>query len=435
MRSSRRTGVLAIAASLALTAGVVTAVVPASANLPGTPAAEGYQLEGTVTLTTGTVDEVTFGTQKQALNSTCSLPTTGSILSFTGFVGTDTNKRSAGFTSDRMGVNELLASFCNKVDAVSPFGKYNPETLEINLGTELKKLKNLENNSFRVTKASLDIEVRSDSKGNKAVVEATAIDSISGTSTIFTLTQGTTEGCIVSDNGNCQFLIAGDANFAFDTLRLKAVKGSFSLQGGSPATATSPAVAPTTFELGSKVTNLVPCDNGTVNVGDTSVKFVGNADPDDPCVSFGAVLTANDTELQLLKSPTTNPSAQFVFEWPRTVAAAADTVAISLPAPFINFDMKQADGTTNADDTFKELLPCSAGLATNVLTGEGANVAIDPAKFGVFNGDPVTFPDLDTDSTTKEWACVVSRTGDFDSTEINVTDTIFAIGDLRLKTG
>ena len=83
-------------------------------------------------------------------------------------------------------------------------------------------------------------------------------------SPILTLVQGTDttsltaftnpQLCKAETDGNCQFLIAGDANFAFDTLRLKAVKGSFSLQGESP----------TTFELGSKVTNLVPCDNGTV---------------------------------------------------------------------------------------------------------------------------------------------------------------------------
>ena len=108
-------------------------------------------------------------------------------------------------------------------------------------------------------------------------------------------------------------------------------------------------------------------------------------------------------------------------------------MAISLPAPMINFDMKQQ--TVRRTRRIQGDAP-GRSRSIDVLTRQSGNVEIDPAKFGDFN-TLSAFEDFDKDSPiTKEWACVETRTVETFSTQdstIKVKDTIFAIGDLRLK--
>ena len=440
MRSTRRTGVLAVAASLALAAGVVTAGMSASAGTVDTPSAPGIQQEGTLTLTTSSTnpDQVSFsGQEPQALSTTgtCDLLRTDQrLLAFQGYLGDPVTGTtlSPGFLKDSIGVNEKIASLCNKVDAVSANNQNTPETLELKLGDSLK---NVFGTKMLATKASLDIELRSSGLPffTKAKVEATAwITGNPNPVGTFNLYQagGTSDSnnkyCSAGDNVNCQWDITSPG-LEFDTLRLKAVKGSFSLEGGGDSQ--TPPTKATTFDLISKVDNLVPCANGTVtDLNGTKVTFVGNADPADGCVPFGAVLTSEKDTVSLLKSPTINPSAQFVFDIDWTLPGDGSP-SVSIPAPKIDFEIGPVAETT--------LLPFCKESAILVRNGETGRLGIPTAKFAAFVANNDDFPDFDKvpASTTKEYACVDKRAATVTPKEIKVKDTIFAIGDLRMTLG
>ena len=447
MRTTRRTGVLAIAAALALTAGGVT-VLPASAG-------ETVKIDGGTLTFEGATNKISYdgneysGSDQDLTTTTllpavgaanCDLnaPTEGPLLALTGYLGVPSPSSTlrVGYKGGSLGVNEETDSLCSRVDAISRTNK--TEYLDVALSD---KLVNYGGNRLLAKSASLDIEVKQAGLFNstKAKVEVTAL--LGGVAKgTFNLIQGSgnstpnTFYCSVGDTKNCQWNIAapvdsdGKPLYYFDTLRLKAVSAGFSLEGGSDATQTTNPDAnakPTTFALVSEVDKELSCADPTLVTGSTTVKYVGNADGPE-CGSFGAVLTSSDTEVRLLKSRSTDPSAQFMLDIDWKVQNDGDP-SPTIPDTFIDFEI--GDGV---EETALAFCSVPAEASPGVLVRNETSQDLEIADFDAFDGDDINFPDFDEDSPEKEFACIDTR-DDIAITASNITytDRLFAIGDLR----
>lgn len=391
MLGNRRFKVLALAASLALAAGTVLAVLPASADTVKGPV-------GQLVLQTGAVDQITYGVDSQALSTVnaCDLKSTGkNLLTFKGLQGSTVKK--VGFKDDSIGVIETSNSLlCNKVDVVS---LSSTETLEIKLGADLQ----FAGQPVTASSASLDVEVRS-FFGSKAKVQATAKLGATSVGT-FELTQGST-ACNVPDNGNCRWNIdpAGDA--LFDTLVLKTLKGSFSLEGGAEAGTT-----PSTFDLVGDVETVFDCEPGTtLTDGDTTVEYVGSVTPGQ-CEDFGATLSVGDTDLTFLKPLDVDPTAQFVLnvDWQLPGSATPST---TLPPAYVDFEV---------------------GAANENPMGFCPWYVVETDGFwGIADLNNLD-QDYEPDLGGKQYACIISRSATVSSTEVVISDEIFLIGDAKMR--
>lgn len=442
MPINRRTGVLALTASLVLATGAAV-VVPASAN-PETIMIDG----GTLTFDGGSNKISYTGSEysgsDQGLTTSTLLPAVGAancdlnaaadgpLLSLTGYLGVPsvTSKLRVGYKAGSLGVNEETDSLCSRVDAISRTSK--TEYLDVALSN---KLVNYGGRRLLAKAASLDIEVKQSGLFNstKAKIEAIALLKGVPQGTPFNLIQGsgtntpTTFYCAVNDTKNCQWNIAapvvdGKPVFYFDTLRLKAVSAGFSLEGGSDS-ATDVNAKKTTFALVSEVDKELSCEDPTLSAGTTTVKYVGNADGDE-CGSFGAIITSLDDGVRLVKSQEVDPSAQFMIDIPWTTENVDGDPSPTIPDTFIDFEI--GEGTEET-----ALLFCSA--FPEAILGTSLDGDLEILDFGAFNTD-ANFPDFDGDSDAKEFACIDTRDEiTITESEITYTDSIFVIGDLRIK--
>ncbi len=182
---------------------------------------------------------------------------------------------------------------------------------------------NFANRPLLATSASLDIEVKQQGLFNstKTKIQATTYRNGTLVST-FNFVQGsgtsssTVTYCNAKDNDNCQWSITSPQYF--DTLRLKAVAASFSLEGGADPTSSSQTVKPlpTTFALVSEVDEVVPCTIGSsISDGATNVTYYGNPDGTTSCdgQGIGVVLKSTADRVEFLK-PSDDPTAQFVLD-------------------------------------------------------------------------------------------------------------------------
>lgn len=435
MRTTRRTGALALAASLALTAGVMTAVLPASAAGPG------LQQDGTLTLSTSSAvpGQVSFpGLANQPLTTTgaCDLANPlGGLIVMRGYIGSvsTANAKNVGYLNGSIGVNEKVESLCNKVDNQS-FGAFNlpktvPEILELTLGDSLK---NFEGRPMWATSASLDMELRTSGyKKEPALVEATLWETRDGSPTqvdptTYSLAQGTT-----ANDGNISWKIAPTTpGVKFDTIRLKAVKGDFSLEGGADS-----GSAPTTFNLVSEVSNLVACDADPLASGNASVVFAGNAEGS-TCTGFGVSLTGTDQEVTFLKPLTINPDAQFIFDIDWKLARPA-TPAITIPEATIDFEFK--DDTRAPADRSTNMPFCPDYLYTGgKLTGlikppAGESTTTYDENLAALKSLDMVTPAMAPSAVGTQFACIGdSRTTSLTSDNLIVTDKIYLIGDAKM---
>jgi len=396
MSKPRKRAAAAMVAALALAASAIPAALPAAA------AGTVNDPVGQLVLQTGAVDQVAYDGAVQSLSTTgtCDLTSAGAnLLQFQGYLGSTPKK--VGFRDDSIGVIESsLTSLCNKVDTIS---FTSTETLELKLGSDLK---NFAGTPLLATGASLDVEVRS-TYGSKAKIQATA-QLAGATVGTFQLDQGSAE-CNVASNGNCQWVIAGDG-LEFDTLLLKAVKGSFSLEGGSDA-----GTSPTTFDLVSKVDAVFDCDTAnSLTEGNATVTYVGNAD-NSVCEGFGVVLSAGDTQVQFKKPLDLDPEAQFIFDINWTLPAP-ESPAATLPTAKVDFEI----GTGETDMGFCPEFLYSDGVLT-----------------GISNPDDLALlTDFEPTLDGTQFACidgVGGRQAEVTGTSVNIVDKIFLIGDVRMR--
>ncbi len=383
---------LGLAGTLALAAGSMLAVLPASAVTVKGPV-------GQLVLKTGAVDQITYGADTQSLLTAgaCDLASSGkNLLAFKGLQGNTVKK--VGFKTDSIGVIETSNSqLCNKVDVIS-FSS--TETLEIKLGADLK----FAGQPVTASSASLDVEVRS-FLGSKAKIQATALLAGSSVGT-FDLTQGSA-ACNVADNANCQWNIDPAGEVLFDTLRLKAVKGSFSLEGGADA-----GTSPSTFDLVGDVETVFDCEPGTtlVDEGGTTIEYIGSVTPGQ-CEDFGATLTVGDDELTFLKPLDVDPTAQFVIdvEWKLPGSATPST---TLPSAYVDFEV----GTAN--ETEMQFCPDS--------------VKQEDGTWGITDLNLLT-EDYEPDLPGKQFACIGTRKATVGEDEVLIADTIFLVGDAKMR--
>lgn len=426
MPSNRRTGVLALAASLALAAGAVTAVLPASAV--DEPIA--YQPAGALSLTTSTTGtgQVEYEGIVQPLTKigSCELSTGSDLLRFEGLLGSDPTPK-LGFNSGSIGVIETgAAGFCNRVDAVSLRSK--SETLVLTLGSELT---NFAAKPLVARSASLDLEVKSAPfwlGGTKARIE---IKTYLGAEPVGALevTQGSPT-CPAKDGDNCQVLIPETADKYFDRVTLKAVKGSFSLEGGSdPLTSTQVTKpAATTFELFSEVDAVFSCESSDpLEVGNANVEYLGNADPDDLCEDFGVTLESGDTQVRFLKPLDISPTAQFVFEINWTLEPEPGSTwspGVTLPPAYIDFELPGGEG--------EKLMPfCPAYLFDDAGDLVGVTDLTSEADRADLSSRDMETLDVPGAAET-QFACIGSRHVDARD-EFIVSDMIYLIGDAKMR--
>jgi hypothetical protein len=426
MRSTKRFSMVAVATAFVLAAGGAVAVLPAAADTPTE-----FIDAGQLTLTTGAVDAVSYEGTTQALapsGTTCNLDGAGagSLLTFIGYLGTPgaagTTSPPVGFKNDSIGVNEEIDSLCYRVDTTSRTGK--TEFLDV----KLADLKNFAGRPLLAKSAALDIEVKQAGLFNttKAKIEATALlgNSVQGT---FNLIQGsgtstaTTFYCPVGDTKNCQWKIELPADTYFDTLRLKAVAGGFSLKGGSDGPTDSNA-KPTTFDLVSEVDQLITCDaegnpvDPTIADPNASVTYLG--DTTGGCTGFGVTLESDPTSLRFLK-PSTTVNAQFVVTaiW-QPERPSPLTPAITLPAPKVDFEL----GGGEKDMQFcPDYLFDSEGVLVGITDTSSAE---DKANLALLDMDP---------AAGTQYACVGGRTADVSEANYEVDDTIYLVGDVKMR--
>lgn len=416
MRRTRRTGVLALAASLALTGGVVTVVLPAAAGTT-TQFIDG----GTLTLTTGSTNTVAYTgsayagagqtlttttiTTTGAANCDLANPLDGPLLAFKGYLDTQpATPLTVGFKGGSLGVNEEIDSLCSRVDAISKTGK--TEYLDVALSD---KLVNYGGNRLLGKSALLDIEVKQSGLFNttKAKIEAIALRGGVAQGT-FNLVQGAAPSspavntfyCNVGDTKNCQWKIELPADTYFDTLRLKAVSAGFSLEGGSDSGSEAGA-KPTTFNLVSEVDQVVQCVPGTaVSVGTTTVTYQGGG----TCTEVGIVVKNQDEEVTFLK-PSNDPNAKFVLDVKWTIPVPTGTDPI--PNTTVNF------------------------VATDHPIGWCAGAVIDTN--GNLTGATVG-ADLEPDALTgTQYACVGKQSANIVNGKLEVNEQIFLVGDVALR--
>ena len=457
MSMNRRIGVLAVAASLTLTAlavpatGIAAGIVPDSGvqavsvptvgettppelvpagklelsttnGTPGSGAVKRLDLNGEQVGETQTLTE--SGSEScRTLGSAG-----GALLKFDGVLNSTPGK-PVGFSKGSIGVKETSnETFCNQIDTTSIWTPV-AETLVLALPASLAD----GFGPLRADAASLDVELRS----SNSRILATA--SLGGTPVAYyELNTGTFQNNTplipgtnplvtksgMTSPGNVQWSIGDvDDSVTFDTLSIRAYKGAISLEGGGDGAPTGP----TTIDLLGTAEEVLDCTNPSRTEGTTTATFVGNAGSGDGCTGegFGVVLTNGENSTELLKPLDVDPDAQFVFdlEW----TEAANTVWES-DSPLVKRTTADFDGdggnppvtiawcpdlveTTVGDDTFL------------VVDNVGGNPAlVDQA------------PGFPTGGDTKQFACIISQKPTLDSTTdtLTIVEQVYVYGDIKL---
>jgi hypothetical protein len=281
-------------------------------------------------------------------------PTSGSLLNFKAFVGTaaGTVASTVGLRNGSIGVKDgtSTAMACGRVSTTST--AVESLQIDINVGRSAGAVKPV------ATSAFLDLEV----KGNARIQAITSLNGVpngtyelqAGTSIgsaptrLSTMSADDTHvsnpycGAVIDaydDDGyrdNCRFAISvpswlGDDNgHVFDSITLKALQGSFSLEGGTDGTTSPlpPANFPqrgSIFELSESVlscgdTTALPVDG--ILPGAVITRLNNSTDPAN-CNPVPFTLTHSANTITFLKPITQAQNAQFTLTatWPVTIGA------------------------------------------------------------------------------------------------------------------
>ena len=435
MRSIRRSGITALTAAIALALGAipVALTVPSivgsgEASTTLTAATEltpGAISAGAVVLTTtsskgiitynGAIQEFTGGQQCEVT------PIAGgaNLLTITGSVGdTQSGTARAGFRDGDIGVFETAtstpdnASQCFRVDAGST-------TLEETLTLELPADGPYSDAPFSARllaeSATVDARVGNTRSGSIKIFLQNAIGTW--------VEQGTPATWSNAKSGTR--ITFPNLRGSFKGIRLKATSGSFSLRG---ATFDLVSQADETFCSDGNATN--PAGTNEIEVANTLVKYLGNADGGDP-TCFGVQLTSFDREVRFLKPLTVAPDAQFLYTITWTLPGSATPGAL-IAGPRIDFELP----LTITEEDFTDLPFCPDSLYTivNGVRTAGPDIGAYTGTGGFkANTTFIDFDDNDPTDTEKQYACVDTRSAPIVSEDrITVDDTIFVVGDARM---
>ena len=457
MHNIRKPGVTALTAAVALSIGVIpTAFMTSSILAAGegtttlTPATD-YFPGPTLTLSTASgLGAVALGgsdlTQTFDGGQFCQLGTTSGVdlIDFGGTIG-GTATALAGFRDGSIGVYEgTNASQCFRVDANS-FTDF--ETLTLKLGSAL--------DGFMAESAVFDIQMNTnDAKIVVQTIDSTIADpdanppvtGVVGDDVVLLTGKEAPKGSPRIRSGD-HVQLAVPKRAAFDTVTLTAVVGSFSLEGGGDGG----TALPTTITLLEEADVDQFCPGAVHPEVDAIVKYVGETTGTDneqnswggDC--FGISLTDGATEMRFLKPLDVSPEAQFLFTKTWTYAGSQ--------APMVTLNGVGIDFEFLEEEDFNEMPYCPSYLydESGILTGftpsnpaEGTELA-DLAELDmVLQDNPATdavegIPDDPTTTTVVEgagtqFACIGEpRTANVTADEVQITDTIYLVGDARMS--
>jgi hypothetical protein len=315
------------------------------------------------------------------------------------------------------------------------------ESLELGLGAGLRSALGAD---VLASSAYLDVEL----KGSARIV-ATARQGTTVVAT-FELQSGTSVGlpqvattapfvCTGrADSGpdsgasdNCRWPISapswlgGDDGVYFDTLTLKALVGSFSVEGGADGSIqpAAPLATPSASIL-EVAPDTVGCGGSTgttLAVGarpEVTIHRLDNVGPT-PCSAVPYDLSTADNSARFLKPLDVQPTAQFVWD----VTSLFPSTTATTVLPDIKIDYETPDAT---------------GASPLVKLGwcPDANAVDDPALFpGYTVAQVAALPDQD-DFIGTQFACVISRTAKAvagDPDQVSVRDLVYVYGDARMQ--
>ena len=470
MNTLRNRAITAVTAVAALAIGVVPAAFTATSILASgeeatTSVAPAASLDTPprLVLETGASNRVFLDSNRDGLlNSgesaqglagdprTCLLVSDERLLAFKGsFTGQRGSADPASFAVGSLGVAEKkTGTSCYQVD--TPSG----DALTLSPGADLA-------GSYLFDSAALDLDLK-----QSAAILATAFRDADGDGLLeagevvrtYELQSGASVGrtssadevfkeCKVSadsgpDSGssdNCRWPIdsVGDGR-VFDALVLKALVGSFSLEGGADGAPTGASV----FELA----------YGELCVGDTRTLEATGTSPGVTVTRLGDAGTQTGEcfvyrfehagqGAELTKRLEDSASAQFVFDFVWTVEADTTVNDDAVEDGLVNRTTVDFDGSGDGDgptplSSCPDLTTTTVGgiafpVVSNIALNDNAK---DLAKDYPIADDPAT---VGINEDTKQFACIVSQSIDPipGTNNVEVTERIYAYGDILLKKG
>lgn len=432
MRARSRIAVLA-AGTLGLAAVLVGSGSLSTANASGPVA----QPAGTLTLTTltgsATGDAWSFGSVSQpvgAVPGTCTLtPTTGPLVNLTATNGVP------AFATHMIGVNG--APWPNYQCArINKYYNYPGQSLTIGINNVAGgPLNDPTFGAFLASAATFDLEVTDNSK---LKAELLVNGSVVGTYALWaddnktptTVPAGTAYCRLASTwsrdtygkKDNCTWSISGGPNF--DSIRLTAVAGSFSVEGGGDWGADA-ATHRTTISLVSFFDGTTVCGDAITVVGQGSDSIDGVLTPLGPdtegatCEGGTPYTIESDEEgLTFHKPDYADPNGQYAIALQRTFT---DASAAEFPQPGLEVDWE-------ADEGRLPLNLCPAGLIGNTLNADGTPTVVD---LSVIDG-----VDQSALRPEQQFACIYKSVPDYDSETgvLTTTDYVWFTGDILLTT-
>ena len=361
--------------------------------------------------------------------------TTAQLLTLRGSLGGTPSETLASYASGSLGVKEKKSgTSCYQVGAPA-------ESLELGLGPAARAAVGAD---ALMASAYLDLELKGSARilatAKQGDLEVATFELQSGTSvglpaqattTPFVCTGRADSGPDSGASDNCRWPISvpswlgADDGVYFDTLTLKALVGSFSVEGGadgsiqpaaplSTPSASILEVAPDTVACGGST-------GTTVAVGakpEVTIFRLDNVGPT-PCSAVPYELSTGDGSARFLKPLDVQPTAQFVWDVTSLFPSTATTTVL----PDIKIDYETPD---------------AAGASPLVQLGwcPDANAVDDPALFAGYTAAQVaTLPDQD-DFIGTQFACVISRTAKAvagDPDKVSVRDLVYVYGDAKMQ--
>ena len=412
---------------------------PAAVSTPAlTPTWLAVRTGTTSSITLNTVDGQQGAAQTLAPAASCGVdlgPAASQLLTLRGSTGGAFSETLASYASGSIGVKEKKTGVsCYQVGAPS-------ESLELGLGSGLRSALGPDSVA---SSAYLDLELKGSARilatarQGTTVVGTFELQSGSSvgkppvaTTTPFVCNTGADSGADSGVNDNCRWPISApswtgpDDGIYFDTLTLKALVGSFSVEGGADGSVLPPA------PLSTPKASILELAADTVSCGgSTETALAVGAKPEvtihrldnvgaTPCSAVPYTLTTADGSARFLKPLTVQPTAQFVWDVTSLFPSTSDTTVL----PTVKIDYETPD---------------AAGASPLVQLGwcPDQNAVDDPALFPGYTAAQVgALPDQD-DFIGTQFACVISRTAKAvagDPDQVSVRDLVYVYGDAKMQ--
>lgn len=456
--------VAAIPLGLAAASGLPTAapvprtpvdVTPASTAAPLAWIAIETGATSRVTLNQGTVSS-SVATQVLQPASNCGVgqdTAANRLVTLKGSTGAAFTEALASYASGSIGVKEKKSgTSCAQVDS-------SKESLQIALGAAASTALG---RPVVASSAYLDVQLKQSARilatASRAGQVVALFELQSGTTVgthplpgvtpgrVATCTAGADSGPDSGVNDNCRWALSvpswtgADDGVFFDTLTMKAVTGSFSLEGGADGLVQpAPPVAKpkaSIIELVSPWDGVLGCDSSTITIDGAgsapavTVDRLGNADGAS-CVQVPYDVNTGPGYAQFLKPLDLQPTAQFVWNvtWqlppPPAGASPATAGSTALPELFLDYEVESGPG-----------IPVPATRLGYCPDWTGAKVG--GHYVGYTPTQLASFADQVPNSVLPgvQFACVISRSAtsaDGNPDTVRVQDEVYVYGDARLR--